>query len=305
MTRLLTLALVLVLLGGTAAAFAITEQLKLEKAPITSPKITKWYSWRSGRQALVQFRLRQADRITVDIVEGGKVVANLATQLRHPKGVVRLQWDGRDADGQAVPQGTYRARVFIEGANRTIVIPNAIQVDLVSPRIRFGSVRPLVISPDHDGRAEYTQIRFHVNEPARTALVVDGHQAGPGRWGQGAGKLNWFGKLHGRQLGVGVHTLTLRAVDRAGNVATAVRTVRVRIRYVSLPNVVRVGAGQAFRVRAGTDARLVTWRLAGRLRRSAAPTLRLRAPRQPGRYTLYVSANGHAAATVVVVRGGP
>jgi hypothetical protein len=296
----LTLVLVLGLLGGAAAAFAITEQLKLEKTPITSPEITKWYSWRSGRTALVQFRLRQPDRITVDIVQGGTVVANLATDAPHAKGVVWLHWDGRDRNGQHVPQGTYRARVFIEGADRTIVIPNSIRVALVPPKIRLSSVRPLVISPDHDGRAEYTQVRFHVNEPARIALVVDGHPAGPGRWEHGSGKLNWFGKLHGQVLGVGMHTLVLRAVDRAGNVAR--RRARVRIRYVSLPKVVHVGAGRPFHVRAGTDAKRVTWRLAGRTHRAAPPTLLLRAPRQPGRYTLYVTANGHSTAAAVVVR---
>ena len=44
MARLLPILLVLGLLGGTAAAFAITEGLKLEKSPIGSTHVDKLFS---------------------------------------------------------------------------------------------------------------------------------------------------------------------------------------------------------------------------------------------------------------------
>jgi FlgD Ig-like domain len=296
---------VLVLLGGTAAAFAITERLKLEKTPITSPDITKWYSWRSDRQAEVAFRLRKADTITVDIVRGETVVRTLATDVRHKKGEVSFKWDGRDQTGEPVPEGVYKARVHLARAHRTIVIPNPIHIDLDVPKVALGTVRPRVISPDHDGRGEYIRVHFRADEPSRVLLYINGQRAGKGQLERRGGKINWFGALAGRTLRAGVYTLTVRAEDRAGNISPASRGVQVRIRYVTLPKVVHARAGKRFRVRVDTDAARVVWRLAGLTHRAAAPALRLKAPKQPGRYTLYVTVNGHSAAAAVVVRPSP
>jgi hypothetical protein len=304
--RLLSIALVLVLLGGTAAAFAITEKLKLEKTPITRPEVNpKVFSPLSERGGTteIDFRLRKSDTITVDIVRGGSVVATLATDVHRRKGDVQLFWDGRDEAGRLVPEGSYEPRIHLARAHRTITIPTPIQVDLTRPRISFASARPSVISPDHDGHAEYVRIRFRVDEPARALLFVDGHQAVRGGLERRGGKLNWFGRVDGRTLRVGVHTLALRAEDRAGNVSPVSRAIKVRIRYIALPtHVIHVAAGTHFRVRVETDAGRIGWRLAGRSGHVRRRTLRLRAPRQPGRYTLYVTANGHADSTAVVVR---
>jgi len=296
---------VLVLLGGTAAAFAITERLKLEKTPITSPDITKWYSWRSDRQAEVGFRLRKADTITVDIVRGDTVVRTLATNVRHKKGEVSFKWDGRDQTGEPVPEGVYKARVHLARAHRTIVIPNPIHLDLDVPTVALRAVGPRVISPDHDGRGEYVRVHFRADEPSRVLLYVNGQRAGKGQLERRGGKINWFGNVNDKTLKPGVYTLTVRAEDRAGNISAASRGVQVRIRYVSLPKVVHARAGKRFRVLVDTDAAGVVWRLAGRTHRVRSPVVRMRAPRQPGRYTLYVTANGHSASAAVVVRPSP
>src|SRR5438067_8160481 len=202
---------VLVLLGGTAAAFAITERLKLEKTPITSPHITKWYSWRSEKGARVEFKLRKADTVTVDIVRGDTVVRTLVTDVRHKKGRVGpFSWDGRDQNGQPVPEGVYKARVHLGRAHRTIVIPNPIHIDLNVPTVVLGAVRPRVISPDHDGRGEYARIHFRSDEPSRVLLYVDGKQAGRGRLERRGGKINWFGRINDKPLRPRVYTLTVR-----------------------------------------------------------------------------------------------
>ena len=297
----------LVLLAGTAAAFAITERLKLEKTPITKPHFTKVFSPQSEdvahASADIVFVLRKPDRLTVEVVSGDQVVTTLATNAHYPKGRLQFSWDGRDEAGQPVDAGSYKVRVHLARAHRTIVIPNAIKVDLTRPTIALVGVRPRVISPDHDGRAEFARIRFRVDEPARGLLFVDGHRAGKGRLEQHAGKLNWFGKLGGRPLRAGIYTLTLRAEDRAGNISAASRSVRVRIRYVALrAQVIHAKAGRRFRVRVETDAPRVTWRLAGSERVVEGHVLRLRSPRTPGRYTLFVTANGHSTSAAVVVR---
>jgi hypothetical protein len=159
-----------------------------------------------------------------------------------------------------------------------------------------------VISPDHDGRAEFVRVRYRVDEPARPLLLVDGRQEGRGRIEADAGKLNWFGRVAGKTLRPGTYTLSLRGEDRAGNISGLTRSVRIRIRYVELPTgPIRATPRSRFRVHVDTDARRLRWRLGGRSGRAESPVLRLRAPAKPGRYTLYVTANGHADKTAVIV----
>ena len=71
MARLLSTLLVLGLLGGTAAAFAVTEHLKLVRSPILSTQVdNKVFSpvcRCSTEKARIHFRLRQADRVTLSI----------------------------------------------------------------------------------------------------------------------------------------------------------------------------------------------------------------------------------------------
>jgi hypothetical protein len=51
-----------------------------------------------------------------------------------------------------------------------------------------------------------------------------------------------------------------------------------------------------------SDARSVRWRFAGGTGTAEPGVLVLRAPRRPGRYRLFVEANGHGARADVVVR---
>ena len=298
--------LVLTLLGGTAAAFAITESLKLQKTPITKPQITKLFSPNSerGGTASVGFVLRERDTLTVEIVDrDGDVAATLAEDVRRDRGRVEFTWDGRDDAGLLVEEGLYRPRVHLDRKHRTIVMPNPIEVDLTAPDVALVSARPRVFSPDRDGRREFVRVRFRTDEQARALLLVNGRQQGKGKIEQKSGKLNWFGKVDGRALPPGLYRLAVRAEDRAGNVSPATRAIRVRVRYVELPDrVVRSAPRARFRVRVATDAKRVTWRLAGSSRTVASRLLRLRAPAQPGRYTLFVSVNGHADRMAVVVR---
>ena len=85
MARIATTVLVLGLLGGTAAAFAVTEGLKLEPSPILSPRIAKVFSPACDcptRVAEIAFRLRKPDNIRVQIVRGGTVVRTRACARR-------------------------------------------------------------------------------------------------------------------------------------------------------------------------------------------------------------------------------
>ena len=101
MSRLLSTVLVIGLLGGTAAAFAVTEGLKLQHSPITSTQVPlKVFSpicRCSRRAAPIAFRLRRADRVTVKIEnDQGTIVRTLVAGKAAARGRFSVRWDGRD-----------------------------------------------------------------------------------------------------------------------------------------------------------------------------------------------------------------
>lgn len=303
MARILPTVLVLALLGCTAAAFAVTEGLKLEKSPITLTKVGKLLS--PTKPIDVSFRLRKGDRVSVVIVNGnGDVVRTLARSRRLPAGKRIFHWHGRSDAGGFVADGTYKPRVHLAGEHRTIVLPNPIRVDTTAPLIRLVSVRPTVFSPDGDFRREFVRIRYLTNERARAILYVNGVRRGlVHAYGRG-GKLDWGGRTL-RRLPAGLYRIRLRAIDLAQNMSSPTRTVVVRIRYVELrPHVVHVRSGARFRVRVLTDAKRYTWRLGSRGAVSRRHVLTLRAG-AAGRYTLTVTVNGHKAKALVIVGSGP
>jgi hypothetical protein len=311
LSRLLSTLLVLGLLGGTAAAFAITEGLKLEKSPITRTHITKVFSPVCAckhDKALIQFRLRHGDTVKVTIVTPqGTTVATLVDH-HFRRGTVRppLAWDGRDHTGAIVPDGSYRVRVHLAKRHQTINLPNTILVDTTPPTITLKSVQPAVISPNYDGRAEYTNISFRVSGPARPLLYVNGKLAGRGRLDRSGGTLHWFGKSQGRRYPAGTYRLTLRAEDQAGNLSKPTPPATVRIRFLSLGRpVIRVPAGKRFSLGVSADAKLVHWLLHGRMGQASPGTLKLRAPKRPGRYRLFVTAVRHSQTAVVIVTKKP
>lgn len=302
MARLLPILLVLGLLGGTAAAFAITEGLKLEKSPIYGTHVTKLFSPVSAIAkkdvAVVQFRLRRGDMMTVEVIDSsGQPVATIANHYFRRGLTPKLVWNGRDA-----PDGLYKLRIHLKNRHQTITLPNTIEVDTTPPTIAIKRVVPRVFSPDHDGRREYVRISFAVSSTAHPLLFVGRRQVGRGRLTRTTGSINWYGGIHGETYPAGVYALSLRAEDRAGNISPPTRDVRVVIRYLTLGRkVVHVRRGKRFAVRVSSDAKTVQWLLRGKSGEEAPGTLVLRAPKKPGQYKLFVTSNGHSEAAVVVV----
>jgi len=297
--------LVLALLGGTATAFAVTESLKLERSPVAAPQIDKVFSPVCGCKsatATIRFRLREADRLTVAIVDGGDVVRTLARSRFERAGDVVFRWDGRDADGDVVPEGSYRPRVHLDEQRRTIEFPNPIEVDVTPPRIAAASPDPPTISPDGDGLADRVKIAYSVNERARGELFVEGRREVLTYRQPRQGTMSWYGKRAGRAVRPGRYRLEVGAVDTAGNESRRRVALVVRVRYIELAReTIRAKARARFGVRVDTDARSYVWLFAGRTGRSSARLLVLRAPRA-GRYRLFVEANRHADSARVVVR---
>ena len=97
--------LVLALLGGSAAAFAVTEGLKLEKSPIANTVVDKVVAPDSATSAIatISFLLRKPDHLTVQIVNGnGEVIRTLARSRPAVRGAQSFKWNGRDDEGRVV-----------------------------------------------------------------------------------------------------------------------------------------------------------------------------------------------------------
>jgi FlgD Ig-like domain len=298
--------LVVLLLGGTAAAFAVTQGLKIEPSPILAPRIDKVFSPVCDcgtRLAGIRFRLREPDRVQLDIVDAnGDVVRELVSGKRLRRGTVTYTWNGRDDQGQFVGEGVYKPRVHLADQHRTIDLPNEMVVDTTAPKITLVSVAPREFSPDGDGRRDRVVVAYKTSEPAHGVLLVDGSRVVFTRKQQQRSTLDWNGRLDGRVLAPGVHRLQLAAQDRAGNLSEAGKPFDVVLRYVALArDRIEAKAGTRFGVRVSADAP-VRWRLGAREGTAKPGMLVVRAPARPGPYTLVVRAGDHAGRAAVIVR---
>lgn len=307
MQRLVPAGLVAALLVATSVAFVVTEKLKLTRNPIVAPVVVKTFSPVcdcAKADATITFGLRRADRVDVQIVDDdGELIRELARSRPQGRAAVSYQWDGRDDGGRVVPEGTYRPRVHLDRGRRTIVMYNRIRVDTTPPRIESFTARPLVVSPDGDGRFDRVKIRYRVDERARVDLLVDGARALRRLGTRQSGAMDWFGVADGEEVAEGSHTLRLVARDLAGNLGlrSGSRTVRVRFLALGRERIV-TAPGARFALLALSQARTLRWRLGGRTGTLAPGTLRLQAPRSPGRYVLEVEANGRVGRATVIVR---
>jgi hypothetical protein len=307
MRRFIPTVIVLGLLGGTAAALAVTERLKLEKSPISKTSIDDVFSpvCRCPTDvARIAFRLAKPDGVTLSILDSaGRPVRTLLLD-RRIQGYRHFTWNGRDDGGRIVPQGTYNVRIQLSDLDRTFYPPNGIRVDTTPPTIRPTRVRPPVFSPDGDGRADKVVVGYRLNEPARVFLRVNGKTRIRSKVRPDGGRLFWFGVVGGRALPAGPYRLQLVARDRAGNTSAPAAAGTVRIRYIAVVGDVIAGrAGTRTRVFVSTDARAYRWKIG--THSGVARSRLLLLPRLgAGRYRLVVAEHGHLGAATVVIRTG-
>lgn len=308
MARYASAALVAALLAATVLAFFYTESLKLTPSPIVGtrvlPKVISPICECETDAAVIAFRLRQADRLDVEIIDRkGVVIRHLTRQETYARGPVSFVWNGRDDAASTVPEGTYRPRVRLRRGHRTIVLPNPIRVDTTPPLVAMTRLAPRVFSPDSDARSDRVVVGYGVDEAARVSLYVDGARAVLKKGRKTEGTIDWFGKDGGRPLPHGSYRLQLAATDVAGNEGRKTRSKVVAIRYVALGRKrIETSPGSRIAVLVLSDAARVVWKLGARTGSARPGTLRLRAPLQPGRFTLTVTANGRSVRAAVLVR---
>jgi flagellar hook capping protein FlgD len=309
--RLVSTLLVLGLLGGTAAAFAVTEHLKLVRSPIYRTKVDQVFSpvcRCSTQKAHIRFYLRRADRLTLSIENGDqKVIRTIVADHAAGRGRFGRWWDGRDNTGAVVPDGVYKPRVHLAHQHRTIVLPNPIAIETKRPSVRVVSWIPRrhVLTPDRNFLHERLEVHYRVSEPAHVVLYVGGKRRYRSRSQQPTGIARWFGQVNGRGVPAGRYRVTIAARDIAGNLSRQVPVGTLFVRYVRLPHALyRVAAGTKFGTHVLTDSHGVRWQL-GKRSGTGRRDLVLRAPKQPGRYRLTVGVGDHQATAIVVVGPSP
>jgi hypothetical protein len=295
--------LVGLLVLSTGVAFAVTERLKLEKAPVFKTEVTKIFSPTCGcdkARAAIAFSLRRSDHVTVSVLDSnGDSVRTLLSGAWRKKGRLRVAWNGLDAGGATARDGNYRVRVHLAGERRTIQLPNVIRLDTTPPRITIVSIKPRIFSPDGDHHHDAVHIAFTLSERARALLYVDGRRATTSR--MRTRKIDWKGKIDGR-VRLGRHRLVLRAEDQVGNLSLPTAPVTVDVRIIRLrPLRIHTFTGAPFSVGISSDRRLFHWRFAGRTGTTGLKRLFLLAPSLPGEYWLLVRSGPYGAGARVYV----
>jgi len=162
--------IVVVLIGGTAAAFAYTQGLKQTKSPIVATQV-KPHQFSPDcecpqRSVRIGFGLRRSDHVTLSILDGGgRVVRTLLDDQPVRHGYHSFSWNGFYADGRQAPDGVYHPRVDLSDADRTITMPSKIRIDTLPPRIMGAAARTT---------KSLLRVRYRFSEQANALLYVGG-----------------------------------------------------------------------------------------------------------------------------------
>jgi len=314
--RVLSTVTLLGLLVATATAFAITEHLKLKKAPLygihvsagrtpeTHPGLPTVFSPVCNCPtdvARLGITLRHSDRVTATIVDSaGHTVWTLADgELLGAHRATHWFWHGHTSTAQLAADGVYKPSVTVGG--HTYNFANKIFVDTVAPKVLSATgLKPVLLA----GPKRSVAVKYDFGENAHALVYVGNRLVLVGRHSRPRDKIKWNGRLNGRPAPAGRYVISIGARDLAGNETPAAQRkhVTVVVRYIDVtPRRRAVRVRRPFRVRVETAAKRYTWRLGTRHGSRRGKTLRLRAPSNPGTYHLVVTENGHSAAAVVRV----
>ncbi|MFW5744598.1 MAG: FlgD immunoglobulin-like domain containing protein, partial [Spirochaetota bacterium] len=162
------------------------------------------------------------ERLQVEVTDAsGRPVRSMVTT----EPVESFRWAGLADTGEAVPDGTYRARVTIRwrnGAGATAVSA-PVAVDTTPPRIRRLAAPYRLFSPDGDGERDTVRIeQVTSDEPLWVGRIVDrsGAVVFERRWEGVADSFAWDGRDSGGEpVADGDYTYELCATDAGGNAA--------------------------------------------------------------------------------------
>jgi hypothetical protein len=232
-----------VLVAATFAAFFVAQRLKnapsvvqrLQIATDGYPAIISPNGDGRRERAHITFLLKKADNVTVHITnaEGDDVRTLMDRHLPAYKMVSpSLSWDGRDDDGQLVPDGRYKLAITLAHLGRTVISQRTIVKDTTPPRPRILSIGPEKqygpeLLPEPSGAP--AQIHFlpaqrkaklmiFKTSPGAPRLVREFDDIKPG-----AKEQDWDGtNAAGQRVSPGTYLVVAQWRDPAGNLGDSV-----------------------------------------------------------------------------------
>ena len=169
LARLPQTLIVLALLGATAAAFAVTERLKLERSPITGTRVDKVFSpvCECARDvAVVSFILRRPETVTVDILDShGDPIRTLVRATRSDKykqflkGLAQIEEEGAIQLFYPVSSGRREPILAAVGA---------LQFDVVRFRLESEYTVETTLEP-----LSFSAVRWVAGDPQEIATVAN------------------------------------------------------------------------------------------------------------------------------------
>jgi len=320
----------------TVGAFVVTQVLKTEMPVVLRFAVAPKHISPNGDgvrdRVRLGFDLSEPAEVSFSIIdsEGSEVRRlfddrQLAGDRKH-----RFLWDGRDDDGNVVPDGTYRMRVARRKEGRIINSFKKVMVDTRRPEVELVSAAPGVVDPSN-GRPVAVRIRYRGPRTRGPEFRVWRTDDGPPRIvdrfrGDDTRSGVWNGRTISGDLAVdGDYTLQVRVRDHAGNEALAprgipnVRSARagtgVAVRRLTLEGPLDVvTAGSLARLKVGPAARRFSFALTRlgssktiKRDRRRGELLRIRLPddARTGVYVVEIRARGRSARWPLTVAGLP
>lgn len=324
-------AVFVLLVGATFAAFFAAQRIKGEPAVAQVVSLARVFSPNGDeRKDVNRFEvvLRERSEISVDVVDSAGVSVRRLTDEATvgPDRPLRLVWDGRDAAGERVADGRYRVRVTLRREGRSVIVPRTTLVDTRAPRPRVKQITPgPIVGPEAvPVQIDVGSVSRRLTKRGRVYRTDDGDPRVVAELGpvEESRTLVWDGRVDGGPAPAGTYLVEVTALDRAGNVGTAPRSVPpegpprgrpgLTIRALAAEPPLRpVTSGQKLRVNVDARGRPYRWRLrrAGtkkpvrRGREGAREPVELTAPGgDSGLYILDLAAGRHRTAVPVLVQ---
>ncbi len=180
--------------------------------------------------ARVNVRLHDPSRLTIEILKDGKPVVALLDDIAREEGFSSTVWDGTDALGQRVPDGTYAIKLRARSGEKRFNKTRKIVVNTSAPEPAEMEVVSATLADPGEGECRLT---FESRDPA--SLVLEARRpngtepvrrlgARPARPGEPV-RWSWNGRDgSGEQVAPGLYVIGATLTDAARNRTTRERT---------------------------------------------------------------------------------
>ncbi len=211
---------------ATVGAFFVTQSLKTEVPLVlrfgAKPRDISPNGDRVRDFSSIGFDLSEDAEVSFSVIDSeGEEVRRLVDdrQLAGDR-KYRFRWNGRDDDGEVVPDGTYRLRIVRRKEGRVVDSIKEVRVDTRPPRVEITSVEPNVVVP---GGSREVRIRYRGpsnKAPEFRVFRTDDDVPGPSRLFRGDESRRgvWDGTVRGgRPAPDGSYSFNVKVRDLAGN----------------------------------------------------------------------------------------